>query len=38
MVRFGDGERGHGLPEGYHTLAPYLIVKGAARALDFYSS
>ena len=24
-------------PEGYHTLTPYLIVKGAARALDFYA-
>ena len=25
------------IPEGYHTLTPYLIVKGAARALDFYA-
>jgi PhnB protein len=24
------------VPEGYHTVTPYLIVKGAARALDFY--
>jgi PhnB protein len=24
-------------PEGYHTLTPYLIVKGAAPALDFYA-
>ena len=24
------------IPEGYHTLTPYLVVKGAARALDFY--
>jgi PhnB protein len=24
------------IPEGYHTLTPYLIVKGAAPALDFY--
>jgi PhnB protein len=24
------------IPEGYHTVTPYLIVKGAARALDFY--
>jgi len=23
-------------PEGYHTATPYLIVKGAARAIDFY--
>ncbi len=25
------------IPEGYHTLTPYLIVKGAAAALDFYA-
>jgi PhnB protein len=24
------------VPEGYHTVTPYLIVKGAARALEFY--
>lgn len=24
------------VPEGYHTVTPYLIVRGAARALDFY--
>ena len=24
------------IPEGYHTATPYLIVKGAARAIDFY--
>jgi PhnB protein len=24
------------IPEGYHNLTPYLIVKGAARALEFY--
>jgi PhnB protein len=24
------------IPEGYHTVTPYLIVKGAAHALDFY--
>jgi PhnB protein len=23
-------------PEGYHTATPYLIIKGAAEALDFY--
>ena len=23
-------------PEGYHTVTPYLIIKGAAAALDFY--
>ena len=25
------------IPEGYHSLTPYLIVKGGAKALDFYS-
>lgn len=25
------------IPEGYHTVTPYLIVKGAARAIDFYA-
>jgi PhnB protein len=24
------------IPEGYHTATPYLIVDGAAKALDFY--
>ena len=24
------------VPEGYHAVTPYLIVKGAARALEFY--
>lgn len=24
------------VPKGYHTVVPYLIVKGAASALDFY--
>ena len=24
------------VPDGYHTVTPYLIVKDAARALDFY--
>ena len=24
------------IPAGYHTATPYLIVKGAARAMDFY--
>jgi PhnB protein len=24
------------IPEGYHSVTPYLIVKGAAQALDFY--
>ena len=24
------------IPDGYHSVTPYLIVNGAARALDFY--
>jgi PhnB protein len=24
------------IPEGYHTVTPYLIIKGAADALEFY--
>ena len=24
------------IPDGYHTVTPYLIVKGAGRAIDFY--
>ena len=24
------------IPEGYHTVTPYLIVKGAASAIEFY--
>jgi len=24
------------IPDGYHAVTPYLIVEGAARALDFY--
>jgi len=24
------------IPEGYHTATPYLIIKGAAAALDYY--
>jgi PhnB protein len=24
------------IPEGYHTATPYLVVKGAARALEYY--
>jgi PhnB protein len=24
------------IPDGYHTATPYLIVSGAAKALDFY--
>lgn len=25
-------------PSGYHTVTPYLTIKGAARAIDFYKS
>jgi PhnB protein len=25
------------IPDGYHTMTPYLIVDGAARAIDFYT-
>jgi PhnB protein len=24
------------IPEGYHTVTPYLVVKGASRAIEFY--
>ena len=24
------------IPDGYHAVTPYLIIKGAARAIDFY--
>jgi len=24
------------IPEGYHSITPYLVVRGAAKALDFY--
>jgi PhnB protein len=24
------------IPDGYHTVTPYLIVSGAAKAIDFY--
>lgn len=26
------------IPEGYHSVTPYLIIKGAAQALDFYKT
>src|SRR5207245_990594 len=26
------------IPEGYHTVTPYLIVKGAAEAIEFYKN
>jgi PhnB protein len=24
------------IPEGYHTITPYLVVRGASRAMEFY--
>ena len=24
------------IPEGFHTITPHLIVKGAAEAIEFY--
>ncbi len=26
------------IPDGYHSVTPYLIVRGAAKALDFYKT
>ena len=26
------------IPEGYHSVTPYLVVRGAAKALDFYKT
>ncbi len=26
------------IPDGYHTATPYLIMKGAAKAIEFYKS
>ncbi|HEX6096018.1 MAG TPA: VOC family protein [Thermoanaerobaculia bacterium] len=26
----------HHIPEGYHSVTPYLVIDGAARAIDFY--
>ncbi|OAI02205.1 glyoxalase [Methylomonas methanica] len=26
------------IPDGYHTLTPYLVVQGAAQALEFYKN
>jgi PhnB protein len=26
------------IPQGYHSVIPYLVVDGAARAIDFYKS
>ncbi|MFG0331762.1 MAG: VOC family protein, partial [Maioricimonas sp. JB049] len=26
------------IPDGYHSVTPYLIIKGAEKAIDFYST
>ena len=26
------------VPDGYHSVTPYLIIKGASRAIDFYKN
>jgi PhnB protein len=26
------------IPDGYHAVTPYLIIKGASRAIDFYKN
>jgi PhnB protein len=26
------------IPEGYHSVTPYLIIKGAAQAIDYYKT
>ncbi len=26
----------HRIPEGHHTITPHLVIKGAAKAMDFY--
>ncbi|HET7752952.1 MAG TPA: VOC family protein [Anaeromyxobacteraceae bacterium] len=26
------------IPDGYHSITPYLVVKGAARAIEFYKA
>lgn len=28
----------HYIPEGYNTVTPYLIIKGAAKAIDYYKT
>ena len=27
----------HHIPEGYHSVTPYLVIDGAARAIEFYT-
>jgi PhnB protein len=26
------------IPDGYHTVTPYLVIKGAAKAIDYYKN
>src|SRR5271154_3718808 len=26
------------IPKGYHTVTPYLIIKGAAKAIEYYKN
>ena len=26
------------IPDGYHSVTPYMIVKGAAKSIDFYKN
>ena len=26
------------VPEGYHTATPYLVLRGAAKAIEFYKN
>lgn len=26
------------IPEGYHTVTPYLVIKGAAKAIEYYKN
>src|SRR5262249_54555447 len=32
------GSKVKAIPEGYHNVTPYLIINGAARALDYYKN
>jgi uncharacterized glyoxalase superfamily protein PhnB len=42
--RVGRSEKGEaimaanvrGIPEGFHTITPHLVIQGAAKAIDFY--
>jgi hypothetical protein len=34
-VSSADGAAGSGVPAGYHTVTPWVIARGAARAIEF---